>query len=818
MTDFRNQLNSLYIAALLHDIGKFIERAKIKSIQEEALNYWKNNEASKNYAHRRYSAWFIDKKEKDFLKNDIIKTLALWHHRGDDPQKDDYESINKKGVLLKLLRIADDLASSERKENLELEPVEYFKAKIHSPFQDIIIKDSKDDNNQKKINKNFYLETTSLSLSKKCSFPNENNISDEKVYSNLVEEFLNEFINIEDDEALIYLMEKYLVNVPAQTPTEFKGEQHLYKPDINLYDHSRSVAAISVCLYLEYLFGSWKDKDNLILTDNYLKQPLNSPIILINGNLSGIQDFIFDVESKKAAQKLKGKSYFIQLLTDVISQYLIEKLGLKQANILYNGGGNFFILAPAFTIQNLHEYLETIYSILIDLNIYLAFGIVEVGLKDFNDFSKVFSKVTEKSKINKMQKFKKIDHTKIFEPFNQKLKEDEKYIELTEELVKSSNFFIKEYRQNFKVSLYQKPFTELGKAIDFYIEKEGISNEAIVFNNTNFSKNYKGFRFAVKDLPIWNEKNKSVFVEQNKLNYDKFDLTSEENKLYNGALISFERLAQMAYFETGTQKLGVLKMDVDNLGKLFSDGLPENLRSISRIASISRSVKWFFEGYMNTLLQLPEFKDKLYVVFSGGDDFFVVGAWNTVFEFALKVRNEFEEFVCHHPGITISAALLVVDDKYPVSRFAQIAEDRLHNAKYKSAQKNSINVFDIVLPWYDFIEAKKLKNKLLMLIRDYDVNRALLEKIRKSSRGFEKIQNDALKGNVKLMKVWRLTYYLRDIINKKKRDEKSEQIKSIVEEIIQQYENLVFEALKGNSISIKIFPIAARWAELETRI
>lgn len=819
MTDFNKELNSLYIASLLHDIGKFIERGKDKLIQEEALQYWHNNEASKNYAHRRYSAWFIDRyKEKDFLNNNKIKTLVLWHHRGNESTKDDYESINNKGILLKILRISDDLASSERKENLKLEPVEYFKAKIHSPFQDIIIIDSKDDKKQKKIDKNFYLEITTLSLTKGSSFPDEKNISNEKVYADLVKKFLDEFNDIENEDALLYLLEKYLVNIPAQTPTEYDGKQHLYKPDINLYDHSRSVAAISVCLFSEYVYGTWKNKDKLILTDNYVEQELDAPIILINGNLSGIQDFIFDVESKKAAQKLKGKSYFVQLLTDFISNYLIEKLGLKQANILFNGGGNFFILAPAYTKQLISECLRIIYDTLLDLNIYLAFGIVDVGLNDFKNFSKVFSRVTEHTKNDKLRKFRYLNHSVIFEPFNQKLREDDKYISLTEELVRSTNFLLREFKENLKISSYQKPFADLGKTIDFYLEKEGISSEAVVFNAIDFSKNYKGFRFAVKDLPIWNKENKKAFIESNNLHNDKFDLISQENKIFEGGLVSFERLAQMAYFETGTQKLGVLKMDVDNLGNIFSDGLPENLRSISRIASISRSIKWFFEGYMNTLLQLPEYKDRLYVVFSGGDDFFVVGAWNKVFDFALKVRKDFEEFVCHHPGITLSAALLIVDDKYPVSRFAQIADDRLHNAKYKSTDKNSVSVFDTVISWNDFIEAKKLKNKLVKLIKEYDVNRSLLEKIRKSSRGFEKIQNDALKGNVKLMKVWRLTYYLRDILSKKKSDEKSEHIKKIVNEIVEQYENLVFEALKGNSTSIKIFPIAARWAELETKI
>jgi len=59
-----NELDSLYIASLLHDIGKFIERAKDNRIQQEALSYYEQKIVSKNYAHKRYSAWLIDKFKK----------------------------------------------------------------------------------------------------------------------------------------------------------------------------------------------------------------------------------------------------------------------------------------------------------------------------------------------------------------------------------------------------------------------------------------------------------------------------------------------------------------------------------------------------------------------------------------------------------------------------------------------------------------------------------------------------------------------------------------------------------------------------------
>ncbi|OQY72704.1 MAG: type III-A CRISPR-associated protein Cas10/Csm1 [Ignavibacteriales bacterium UTCHB2] len=822
-----NELDSLYIASLLHDIGKFIERAKDNRIQQEALSYYEQKIVSKNYAHKRYSAWLIDKfkKEKDFLKDETIKTLVLWHHRGDDQNCDDYESINRKGVLLKLLRIADDLASSERRENPELEAVDYYLAKIHSPFQSIQLELN---NELKQLTGKYYLNKEKLALDKKYGFPNNLNVDKTNCYQELVKDFLNEFKYVENDESLLYLIEKYLTNVPAQTPVEINGKEMLFKPDINLFDHSRSVAAIAVCLFLEYKFGSWQAKDKQILTNDYYQQDLEEPIILINGNLTGIQNFIFDVKSEKAAQKLKGKSFFIQLLADVCVKYLLEKLELKPANLLYNGGGNFFILAPAYKEKQLNKVTEQIITMLKSLDIYLAFGLVKVGLEDFSDFSRVFSNVTKEANKNKQQKFKQLNWETVFNPTSQKLNEDEFYKRLTEELV-CDEILIRNYRENEILSEYQKPFITLNYAVEFHPETTGISSESIIFNSTDFARTHKGFRFAVKDLPLWNKKNIEMFEKLNEEYNHKFETKGDE-KLYPNSIISFERLSQYSYFETGTQKLGVLKMDIDNLGKLFSEGLPkefeyktkegqikrESYRTISRIASLSRAIKWFFEGYINLLINLPEYKDRLYVVFSGGDDFFVVGSWNKVFSFAEKVRNEFCEFVCNHTAITLSATLLVVDEKYPVSRFAAIAEERLHKAKYQSKSKNSISVFDIVVSWDDFHKAKLLKEKLVGLVNETG-KRAVIEKIRKSTKGFEKIKSQAELGKVEMIKVWRLAYYLREMFNPKEKDEKMMSIKDKVEEIVKQYEVLIFEALKGESTSIKIFPIAARWAEFETK-
>lgn len=116
----------------------------------------------------------------------------------------------------------------------------------------------------------------------------------------------------EDDFAafsktFIKLLEKYTSKVLSAG--------YLSHPDISLYDHSRITAALSVC----YEVGD-ESKECL----------------LIKGDLSGIQPYIYGGIRKMTdiAKRLRGRSFTIQLLTDVISSYVLEKLDLFEANLI----------------------------------------------------------------------------------------------------------------------------------------------------------------------------------------------------------------------------------------------------------------------------------------------------------------------------------------------------------------------------------------------------------------------------------------------------------------------------------------------------
>jgi len=107
----------------------------------------------------------------------------------------------------------------------------------------------------------------------------------------------------------------------------------------------------------------------------------------------------------------------------------------------------------------------------------------------------------------------------------------------------------------------------------------------------------------------------------------------------DGDVVTFEEIAARSH---GRQALGYLKVDVDNLGFIFSRGLvggSGDRASISRVATLSRTLEVFFAGHLEVLLR-TEYPD-VYLVYSGGDDLLAVGPWDVMFGLADRVRSDF---------------------------------------------------------------------------------------------------------------------------------------------------------------------------------
>ena len=69
--------------------------------------------------------------------------------------------------------------------------------------------------------------------------------------------------------------------------------------------------------------------------------------LFVGGDLSGIQKFLYNISSKKAAVSLKGRSYYLrQLMENVCSDIkrAVEANGAKTVEVIYSSGGKFYLL------------------------------------------------------------------------------------------------------------------------------------------------------------------------------------------------------------------------------------------------------------------------------------------------------------------------------------------------------------------------------------------------------------------------------------------------------------------------------------------
>ncbi|MDR0501205.1 MAG: type III-A CRISPR-associated protein Cas10/Csm1 [Coriobacteriales bacterium] len=179
----------------------------------------------------------------------------------------------------------------------------------------------------------------------------------------------------------------------------------------------------------------------------------------------------------------------------------------------------------------------------------------------------------------------------------------------------------------------------------------------------------------------------------------------------------------------GINRLAVLRADVDNLGTIFTSGLPDSKVSISRTATLSRQLSLFFKYELNNILanrplgfvpqgglkqdsgqdnkhQLrhcgldPQSPDsqleilsqaqndvqarndaitqqkvsgeyyKAQIIYSGGDDLFIIGNWSDVLHAAMDIRKALDE-VTGNNALTISAGIGMYDASYPIARMAE---------------------------------------------------------------------------------------------------------------------------------------------------
>jgi CRISPR-associated protein Csm1 len=163
----------------------------------------------------------------------------------------------------------------------------------------------------------------------------------------------------------------------------------------------------------------------------------------------------------------------------------------------------------------------------------------------------------------------------------------------------------------------------------------------------------------------------------------------------------------------GRSTWGVLCGDVDNFGVRM-----RRAQTIEEHIQLSVMYKQFFAGELELACSLPEFWQKVTILYTGGDDFAVCGAWDALIPLAREIQRLFhrfcEENLKDFPGLdgkTITMALSLAENaESPLESVFEDAVMRLDRAK--SSDKDCISVLGRTLEWRQLAAAAELRDTM----------------------------------------------------------------------------------------------------------
>ena len=673
----------LHLAALLHDIGKFRMR-----------------HTRPNTRHQEHSYAFVTEDFSDFFSpcGDAFRDAIRHHHPERYPECHPTQLLH---LIEKLVILSDRLSATERED--EERDREYFgQSALVSPLSRL-----------KCSEKEYRYPLTALNLDRDTVIPAESVEVDQDAYTALWKDFTAAFGRLTAEatyspasyQTIVALLHKYTSRIPSETVKTTES-------DISLYDHLRTTAAIAASIGreltevsdVEAVLGNLEKSEKKICT-------------LIKGDLSGIQNFLYQVLSDGAARQLRGRSFYLQLLTEAIAQWILRHFDLPITNLLLSSGGHFYILAPyreaEAKLDGLREKLSEKLWRLHRGDLACILGDIPITAADFSSekFADKWESVGGNVHRQKQQKWSEMGaegmYEHLFTPY-EKQPPDWKFDELGRRVRDA------EYLIAFEVEESPIPaspdWQSVMRAFGLQVHLRG-ATDAIPPAPRDAE------RAIVYDLRDDDDLREQGFLTDEVLGKFQWDgvgvsydfRTLPHARKPDGDVADYDALANAS---DGAKWLGVLRMDVDNLGTVFKEQLQHP--TLSRVASLSENLRHFFEGYVPEVCRqynAQQQRDILELIYAGGDDLFLVGGWSALPEIARRIRCEFREFVTGD-HVTLSGGIAMEHRKFPLYQFAEQSGNAERSAKALDG-KNGITFLRKPMAWSDFENVREWHEKFL---------------------------------------------------------------------------------------------------------
>lgn len=708
--------DALVKGALLHDIGKVVYRA---------------NQGTDTHSKR--GADFIEPYFSDMgLKQSI--THCLKYHHGKELsaaqlKNDDYAYI---------VYEADNIAAAvDRRDLDEGESTATQKFDKELPLQSIFRVFGGKTSTQPL---QYYLR--GIDVSDHFNYPESDKTiraSSDKykaLYDVLVQNFQQQPIDNMSVNELLRIYEDTVSYMPSSTATDQAN-------DISLYMHSKITAAVAhsmvhyfeeqgIADYKEYCYQNSKKFRNM------------PAFRLISGDISGIQNFIYTIPSKGALKSLRGRSFYLEILMEQIVDELLDALQLTRANLIYNGGGHFYILAPNTTktstaIETMEKSINEWFLTVFGTKLYLALGSAIATADELIQSQRtLFRKVSQSVGEAKSKRYSEQHLADLFNPnstYNTVLHGEREC-----SICHTSTATLSPYGKDTDAEACPicNGLYRLGEQIVdsrdtvFVLARpnnsdtcESIPKVEVYVNNWNDdADNLRLYLYVVTESSLQKFETDHEILRIYSKNtaktghnvFNRIWLADYVARKDNGQVYEFEELATSSGLgeDKGIKRLGVLRADVDNLGAAFIGGFISagsdkfKYGTLSRYADLSRDLAMFFKVAVNKMAQgdvqgfgtsvMPftiwankqVTTRKIHVIYSGGDDVFLVGAWDELLELAIDIREKLAEVTDNK--ITMSAGLALFSPSYPISQMAMIT-GLLESVAKDNDGKDSIALF-----------------------------------------------------------------------------------------------------------------------------
>ena len=753
-SQFLNASSRVALAAFLHDLGKFAERARIDEAhqkdtdgnQRRDLNvqlYCPKYNDRHTHIHAAYTAIGFDLLEQHMpdLVGDDMAPFKPWKDRDADDSLINAAAMHHKPstFLQWVIATADRVASGFEREKFEdynkLADDEKAKLNHYTTRQLTLLEQIRLDGKAvETLNYRYALQALTVDSlfpqKKQQCEPEGNNAKGQAEYKALWQGFREALTKIPDAhrknlplwlDHFDTLWQVYAHAIPAATVSPMNQN---IKADVSLYDHSKTTAALAV--------GLWRYHQETGQETGELKDWDTNKFLLIQGDFFGIQDFIFasgGETRKRAAKLLRGRSFYVSLLMECAALKIMDALGLPSTSQVTNAAGKFLIVAP--NTPDTISKLEAVRHQLNEWFLQHTFGQSGVGLawlpaacNDFTQgkFSDLMKRLFEQLEKVKLCRFDlcTAEAPMVFDGFLDAFDNNKTVCAIDGRspgvVALEDKWISRLAADQIKVGQYLTSFKRLLITRDdlnhntlklpifgFYVSFTKSEDITGKFGQLARQANLlRAFDFSLPDTadkPLWKgyaRRAINAWIPRfNKADFDTFDKYTDTDEIYEKAEGETKTLNHLADEDQWMDEKG----DWIGISALMTlKGDVDNLGIIFQrcIGAPSFAKMAALSRQMNAFFSiwLPYLCQKefpnTYTVFAGGDDFFLIGPWHSTMKLARRMQVEFKRYVGENPDVHFSAGLSITKPGLPINYLADMAEAALEAGKKHNPEKKDI--------------------------------------------------------------------------------------------------------------------------------